>query len=314
MHTKPNKTRYLILALFVVFALFAASCSSDTEETTTAAPATTTTAAPATTAAPTTTPPTTEGTETTTTAAATTTAPPVDFDVLTVATGASYPPDQYMLEDGTIVGWSVDILNEIGKKLGVEVKIENMDFPGILPAIEAGRFDVGSSSYGVTDERLEAVDFVTYFTNGQFVAVATGNPNGIDATDVCGHRFAVTQGSLSAITAEAMNEECENAGSPSIEVLEFNNASDVYLSIASDRADMTVVNASTLGNLPDGIEPIGESFQPRKVGFIFNKDNAGVRDAVHWAINEMTADGTYMDILKEWGIQAGAVAESEVLP
>ena len=314
MHTKPNKTRYLILALFVVFALFAASCSSDTEETTTAAPATTTTAAPATTAAPTTTPPTTEGTETTTTAAATTTAPPVDFDVLTVATGASYPPDQYMLEDGTIVGWSVDILNEIGKKLGVEVKIENMDFPGILPAIEAGRFDVGSSSYGVTDERLEAVDFVTYFTNGQFVAVATGNPNGIDATDVCGHRFAVTQGSLSAITAEAMNEECENAGSPSIEVLEFNNASDVYLSIASDRADMTVVNASTLGNLPDGIEPIGESFQPRKVGFIFNKDNAGVRDAVHWAINEMIADGTYMDILKEWGIQAGAVAESEVLP
>jgi polar amino acid transport system substrate-binding protein len=238
----------------------------------------------------------------------------VGFDVLTVATGASYPPDQYMLEDGTIVGWSVDILNEIGKKLGVEVKIENMDFPGILPAIEADRFDVGSSSYGVTDERLEAVDFVTYFTNGQFVAVATGNPNGVDAADVCGHRFAVTQGSLSAITAEAMNEACESAGSPSIETLEFNNASDVYLAIASDRADMTVVNASTLGNLPDGIEPIGESFQPRKVGFIFNKDNAEVRDAVNWALNEMIADGSYMAILEEWGIQAGAVAESEVLP
>lgn len=236
------------------------------------------------------------------------------FDVLTVATGASYPPDQYMLEDGTIVGWSVDILNAIGEKLGVEVQIENMDFPGILPAIEAGRFDIGSSSYGVTDERLLAVDFVTYFTNGQFVAVATGNPNGVDPTSVCGERFAVTQGSLSAITAEGMNEECEAAGKPSIEILGFNNASDVYLAIDSDRADVTVVNASTLGNLPEGIEPIGESFQPRKVGFIFAKSNTEVRDAVHWALGEMIEDGTYMAILEEWGIEAGAVSESEVLP
>jgi polar amino acid transport system substrate-binding protein len=238
----------------------------------------------------------------------------VGFEVITVATGASYPPDQYMLEDGTIVGWSVDILNEVGKKLDVEIEIENMDFPGILPAIEAGRFDVGSSSYGVTDERLEAVDFVTYYTNGQFVAVATGNPNGVDAAEVCGHRFAVTQGSLSAITAEAMNEDCESSGSDSIEVLEFNNASDVYLSIDSNRADMTVVNASTLGNLPDGIEPIGESFQPRKVGFIFHKDNTEVRDAVNVAISEMIEDGSYMAILEEWGIEAGANTVSEVLP
>ena len=139
--------------------------------------------------------------------------------------------------------------------MGVEVQIENMDFPGILPAIESGRFDVGSSSYGVTEERLLAVDFVTYFTNGQFVAVAAGNPNGVDPASVCGERFAVTQGSLSAITAEGMNEECEAAGPGSIEILEFNNASDVYLSIDSDRADVTVVNASTLGNLPEGIEP-----------------------------------------------------------
>jgi len=272
MHRNPSKVGRLALSLFVVLALFAASCSSDTE---------------------------TED---------------VGFEVITVATGASYPPDQYMLEDGTIVGWSVDILNEVGKKLGVEVEIENMDFPGILPAIEAGRFDIGSSSYGVTDERVLAVDFVTYYTNGQFVAVASGNPSGMDATDVCGYRFAVTQGSLSAITAEGMNEECESAGSDSIEVLEFNNASDVYLSIDSNRADMTVVNASTLGNLPEGIEPIGESFQPRKVGFIFHKDNTEVRDAVHQAIGEMIEDGSYMAILEEWGIEAGANTVTEVLP
>jgi polar amino acid transport system substrate-binding protein len=236
------------------------------------------------------------------------------FNVITVATGASYPPDQYMLEDGTIVGWSVDILNAIGEKLGVEVRIENMDFPGILPAIEAGRFDIGSSSYGVTDERLLAVDFVTYFTNGQFVAVAKGNPNGVDPTNVCGKRFAVTQGSLSAITADGMNEDCEAAGNPTIEILGFNNASDVYLAIDSNRADVTVVNASTLGNLPEGIEPIGESFQPRKVGFIFKKDKTELRDAVHRALNEMIADGTYVAILEKWGIEAGALIESEVLP
>ena len=278
MNTRISRTGRSVLALFVVMALFSAACGSDDES---------------------------DATEETSA---------LGFDVITIATGASYPPDQYMLEDGTIVGWSVDILNEIGNKLGVEIQIENMDFPGILPAIEAGRFDIGSSSYGVTDERLLAVDFVTYYTNGQLVAVATGNPNGVDAADVCGYRFAVTQGSLSAITAEGMNEECESSGSESIDILEFNNASDVYLAIDSNRADMTVVNASTLGNLPDGIEPIGETFQPRKVGFIFHKENTEVRDAVHLAIGEMIADGTYLAILEEWGIEAGANTVTEVLP
>lgn len=234
--------------------------------------------------------------------------------VITVATGASYPPDQYIDEDGeTIVGWSVDILREIGERLAVEMDISNLDFPGILPAIEANRFDVGSSSYAVTDERLEAVDFVTYYENGQFIAVAEGNPQDIDPADVCGASMAVTQGSLSEITSEALTETCVADGKDPLEVQAFSNASDVYLSISSGRAEITVVNGSTLGNLPDGIEAIGESFSPSTVGFILAKDDNQLRDAMHQALEAMIEDGTYVAILEEWGIENGALSKSEIV-
>jgi polar amino acid transport system substrate-binding protein len=230
-----------------------------------------------------------------------------------IATGASYPPDQYVDTDGkTIVGWSVDILNEVGKRLDVKMDIANLDFPGILPAIQADKFDIGSSSYAVTPDRLEAVDFVTYYQNGQYIAVAKGNPGKIDATDVCGKSMAVTQGSLSEKTAVTLTEECKASGKPALKVQAFANASAVYLAIASGRAETTVVNGSTLGNLPKDIEQIGESFLPRTVGFIFAKNDPQLRDAVHQALQAMIDDGTYLEILKKWKIENGALKASEV--
>lgn len=230
-----------------------------------------------------------------------------------IATGASYPPDQYIDTDGkTIVGWSVDILNEVGKRLDVKMDIANLDFPGILPAIQADKFDIGSSSYAVTPDRLEAVDFVTYYQNGQYIAVAKGNPGKIDPANVCGKNMAVTQGSLSEKTAASLTEECKASGKPALKVQAFANASAVYLAIASGRAEITVVNGSTLGNLPKDIEQIGESFLPRTVGFIFAKNDPQLRDAVHQALQAMIDDGTYLEILKKWKIENGALKTSEV--
>ena len=300
--TKGHR-RFRWILLVVALALIAAACGGDSEDTTTTADVTDTTAGGA-----------------DTTDAGT----PADLNSLlpddvreagkvTVATGASWPPDQYMEDDGTIVGWSVDILTELGSRLGIEMDISNLDFPGILPGIEAGRFDVGSSSFSLTDERLAAVDCVTYYQNGQILVVAAGNPDGIDPDDICGLRWGSTQGSLAFITGEALSEECVAAGKEPLDLLEFLNGSEVLLAIDSGRADLTSITLTQLGTIPEVIETIGDPFSSRTVGFIFEQGRADLEAAFQAGLQEMMDDGTYLAILEEWGIERGAITASEVL-
>src|SRR5688500_11182644 len=58
-------------------------------------------------------------------------------------------------EFGNIVGFEVDVVNEIGARLGREVVIENIPFNGLFSAVQSGRIDMATSSITITPERLQ---------------------------------------------------------------------------------------------------------------------------------------------------------------
>ena len=64
-----------------------------------------------------------------------------DSNVLVMGTNATFKPFEY--KDGdTVVGFDVDLAEEIAKSLGAELKIEDMSFDGLLPALESGQIDL----------------------------------------------------------------------------------------------------------------------------------------------------------------------------
>lgn len=92
--------------------------------------------------------------------------------VLTMATNATFPPYEYY-ESDAIVGIDAEIAEAVAKKLGLELKIEDMEFDSIILAVTQGKADLGLAGMTVTEERLEAVDFSdSYATGIQAVIVA----------------------------------------------------------------------------------------------------------------------------------------------
>ena len=69
---------------------------------------------------------------------------------LVVATSPDFPPFESLQSDGSVVGIEIDLLNIICEKLGVALKIEQMNFDSVLPGIQAGKFDLGASGISVT--------------------------------------------------------------------------------------------------------------------------------------------------------------------
>ena len=91
--------------------------------------------------------------------------------VLLMGTNADFPPFEF-IEYGQIVGLDPDIARAIGDILGYEIEIIDMDFAGIILAVQTGQVDFGMAGMTITEERLQQVDFTQrYFLSGQSIIV-----------------------------------------------------------------------------------------------------------------------------------------------
>ena len=94
---------------------------------------------------------------------------------LTMGTNAEFPPYEYY-ENSEIVGIDADIMQAIADSLGMELKIEDMSFDSIIPAVSTGKIDVGAAGFTVTEERKKNVNFTdTYATSKQVIIVRGTN-------------------------------------------------------------------------------------------------------------------------------------------
>lgn len=89
---------------------------------------------------------------------------------LRMATNAEFPPYEYMEKD-KVVGIDADIAQAIADKLGMELKIDNIQFDAIITAVSTGKADIGVAGMTITEDRLENVDFTTPYTTSKQVII-----------------------------------------------------------------------------------------------------------------------------------------------
>jgi ABC-type amino acid transport substrate-binding protein len=106
----------------------------------------------------------------------------------------SFPPMEFYDDLKKPAGADVELANALGKALGVEVELVNMDFDGLLPAVQSGQVDIAISAMTVTTERSAQVDFIPYLEMGSGILVIMGNPQRIRRPeDLCGRTIATQE-------------------------------------------------------------------------------------------------------------------------
>jgi ABC-type amino acid transport substrate-binding protein len=94
-------------------------------------------------------------------------------DVLVIGTDATYPPFEYVDEQGGIRGVSVAIGEAIAQRLGKPVEFQNINFDGLIPALQTGRIDLIISSLTASEQRRRSIDFsIPYVKTGLAILVA----------------------------------------------------------------------------------------------------------------------------------------------
>jgi len=82
-----------------------------------------------------------------------------DWKTVTIGMEGGYPPWNLTDSNGKIVGFEVDLANDLCKRAGVECKVIAQDWDGMIPGLKAGKFDVIMDGMSITEDRRKEIDF-----------------------------------------------------------------------------------------------------------------------------------------------------------
>lgn len=231
--------------------------------------------------------------------------------VLVVGTNAEFAPFESMADDGkTIIGFDIDLINAIAEDQGMQVEMQNMEFDGLVMAVQSGQLDAAIAGMSVTPERLESVDFTnTYYDAGLNIAVAADNEDIQSEADLQGKVVASQQGTTGASKALELKE----AGVIK-DVKLLANINVCMMSLSNGEIDAVImdipVNGAYVAANPDVAKiaaPI-ESGEPESFAIAVAKDNTELLDKLNAGLENVKADGKYMEIYDKW-FNAGAADE-----
>lgn len=242
-----------------------------------------------------------------------------DSGTLIVATDATFPPSAYYAPGKKLVGFDVDLANAIAASLGLQPKVQAESFDSIIPGIESGKFTVGMSLVNVTTEREGVLDFVSYFQNGSSLLAPTDTSLSADMglADLCGHSVAVQRAAVQAGFAQDQSKKCQQAGKPPVDVKVFPDYNAATLAIAGGRVELGLFDqtnaAYTASKAASKLKVIGAPFGQTPCGIATKKGN-GLAPAIQAALQGLIKDGTYQTILKQYGLEDGAVTSADINP
>lgn len=216
--------------------------------------------------------------------------------VLTVGTNAEFPPFEYVGDDGEPDGFDMALVKEIGKKLGVEVKIENMEFASLVSSI-GSKIDIAAAGMTITEERQESVDFSDpYYEAVQYVIL----PADSDITteeDLKDKAIGVQLGTTGDFIAE------ELTGS----VSQYNKAVDAVNDLVNGRVDCVIIDKnpalvfeSKFEGQVVAVDGAQFNFEPEEYAIAIPKGDTALAEQINTAIKDLKADGTFDELVKTY--------------
>ena len=220
---------------------------------------------------------------------------------LRVGTHPTFAPFEFLdSKTREYVGFDIDMINEIGKRAGMDVKLVNMGFDGLIPALMTGSIDIAASGITITEERKKKVDFCDpYYRAGQGMMVKAGNETKFkDVKSLEGRTVAVQIGTTGAEFAKTIKDA---------KIKAFNTSAEAFMDLRMGGADAVITDRPVIGyfivknpRAAKGLVQVPVTLDTEFFGYALKKGNTELLKKVNDALASMKADGTYDKIYKKW--------------
>lgn len=231
--------------------------------------------------------------------------------VIRVANTQTNPPFSFLNESNEVVGYDVDVANEIARRLGIpKVEFIRGTFQTFIAGLETDKWDVAISGLTPTDERRGEVDFsCPYQVNGLSIFVNDANTTISGQADLEGKRIAVSAGST---------QEQEAREIPGARVQTYENATLALTDVGVGRADAYLGSRFVGAYLAEqnrlDVRPVAGFLNSEANAIAVPKGEDALVASINEALSGMLADGTLSKISQQWFSGLDMASELEKLP
>jgi ABC-type amino acid transport substrate-binding protein len=213
------------------------------------------------------------------------------------ATSGNLPPVTFLNEKNELTGYDIEVGRFIANHLGVKLDLVRLDWKGILPGLQTGRF----SNVNITPERKETFDYSIPYSRSAVVVVAKGNVTDINGpTDLKGRMVGAISGGMDGeIPAKAI--EKEHGAFKSFKG--YAGYAEMFADMEIGRIEAAVAPDTAAANFikdkPGVARIVGKPYVVRYVGVPMQKPSPQLKEKIDEAIRAMRKDG----LLDRWAKQ-----------
>lgn len=209
-------------------------------------------------------------------------------DTLIVGTNAEFPPFEY-IEQGQIVGFDVDLMNEISKLTGKKVEFKNMAFDSLLIAMQTGKINCIISGMTATDERRQHVNFSTpYFISKQAIIVPE-NSDIQKFEDLKGKKIGVVIGYTGDMVVTDMYKDTSS-------ITRYEATGQAIMALTAGKVDAAVLDMEPAKEYVannEGIKVLDTALAEEEYSIALPKDKTALLDEINKALQTLKENGTY---------------------
>ncbi len=213
---------------------------------------------------------------------------------LKMGTNAAFPPFEYKEASG-FAGIDVELAEAIGKKLGKEVEIVDMEFDSLIPAVNSGKVDFVAAGMTVTPDREKQVDFTTdYYKATQVIIVQKDNTEIATKDDLKGKAIGAQKGT----TGESLANEIEGAN-----VSGYTTGLEAVMDLKNGKIDAVVLDADPAKSFEaqnDDIKVIEGQFEDEFYAIALKKGNTELLNQINEALDEIISSGELKKIVDKY--------------
>ncbi len=213
---------------------------------------------------------------------------------LRVVTDATFPPMEFV-KDGKRTGFDIDLVEALGKEMGRKIEWIDIDFKGLIPALQAGRADMANSAIYITDERAKVVDFTDPYYAGGLVVLTKKDGPIKSLKDLEGKKVAVQVGTKSVSFLK------DNF--PKVERVEVEKNQEMFNLAQIGRADAAVTGkpaAKLYAQAHPDMIVLPEQITVENYGMALPKNQPETTKAVNAALKKIRANGVYDALVVKW--------------
>lgn len=218
--------------------------------------------------------------------------------VYIVGTAPNFVPFEYM-EGDKIVGFDMDLLDEIEKESGLKFKVVGMDFSGLLPALQTKKIDLIVAGMSVTEARKKNVNFsLPYFDVSQVIMVGKNSKDIGQESDIEGKKIGVVMGTTSDTLADDFSKKLNG-----VEVQKYNKLHEAVLSLQAEKIDMIILDyqqASKTIEKNSGLTLATHILQSENYAIAIGKEDVELLSKIDKALKNIVDGEKYNELVKTY--------------